>query len=255
MSRTTAQLRVLWSPACTGPCASVPLFGGASISVRASTVEAWQALNAVLIKWDYKATPPDCGAYNCRAITGGTQYSLHAYGIAADLNWQQNPYGPVLITDMPRGMVDEIKAIRTNNGVGVFRWGGDYSGNKDAMHYEIVASPAEIATGIATGSQPIPKPEDEMASSYLRLNQPGDPNHGRVEVIDDFNRRWISAEELPLLIFFGAKVQDVNLDVFTKLTANKTVNPIVVSGGGAAAPTSAQNATATANLLAQRLQS
>lgn len=94
-----------------------------------------------------------------------------------------------------------------------------------------------------------------MASSYLRLNQPGDPNHGRVEVIDDFNRRWISAEELPLLIFFGAKVQDVNLDTFTKLTANKTVNPIVVSGGGATAPTSAQNATATADLLAKRLLS
>lgn len=254
MSRTTAQLRVLWAPACTGPFASVPLFGGASISVRASTVDAWVALNAVLAKWDYKATPPDCGAYNCRAITGGTQYSLHAYGIAADINWQQNPYGPKLITDMPRGMVDEIKAIRTNNGVGVFRWGGDYSGNKDAMHYEIVASPAEIATGIATGSQPIPTPEDEMASSYLRLNQPGDPNHGRVEVIDDFNRRWISGEELPLLVFLGAKVQDVNLDTFTKLTANKTVNPIVVTGG-AAAPSSADNATATANLLSQRLQS
>ena len=126
-------------------------------------------------------------------------------------------------------MVDEIKAIRTNNGVNVFRWGGDYSGNKDAMHYEIVASPAEIATGIATGSQPIPTPEDEMASSYLRLNQPGDPNHGRVEVIDDFNRRWISPEELQLLVFFGAKVQDVALSTFNTLTANKTVNPIVVS--------------------------
>jgi hypothetical protein len=255
MSRTTAQLRVLWSPACTGPFASVPLFGGASISVRASTVEAWQALNAVLQKWEYKATPPDCGAYNCRAITGGTQYSLHAYGIAADINWQQNPYGPVLITDMPRGMVDEIKAIRTNNGVNVFRWGGDYSGNKDAMHYEIVASPAEIATGIATGSQPIPTPEDEMASSYLRVNQPGDPSHGRVEVIDDFNRRWISPEELQLLVFFGAKVQDVTLATFTTLTANKTVNPIVVSGGTSTAPTAQANATATADLIAQRLQS
>jgi hypothetical protein len=74
-------------------------------------------------------------------------------------------------------------------------------------------------------------------------------------VIDDFNRRWISPEELQLLVFFGAKVQDVTLATFNTLTANKTVNPIVVTGGGAAAPTSAENATATANLLSQRLQS
>ena len=74
-------------------------------------------------------------------------------------------------------------------------------------------------------------------------------------MIDDFNRRWISPEELQLLVFFGAKVQDVTLATFTTLTANKTVNPIVVSGGGAAAPTAQANATATADLLAQRLQS
>ena len=93
-----------------------------------------------------------------------------------------------------------------------------------------------------------------MASSYLRVNQPGDPNHGRVEVIDDFNRRWISPEELQLLVFFGAKVQDVALSTFNTLTANKTVNPIVVSGG-AAAPTAEANATATADMISQRLRS
>jgi len=50
-------------------------------------------------------------------------------------------------------------------------------------------------------------------------------------------------------------VQDVALSTFTTLTANKTVNPIVVSGGGQTAPTAQANATATADLLAQRLQS
>jgi hypothetical protein len=55
-------------------------------------------------------------------------------------------------------------------------------------------------------------------------------------------------------VFFGAKVQDVTLATFTTLTANKTVNPIVVSGG-AAAPSSAENATATADMISQRLRS
>jgi len=158
MSRTTSELRRLWSPPCVGPFARVPLNGGSFITVRASTVEAWLALNEVLVRWAYEATPPDVGAYNCRTITGGTGYSLHAYGIAADINWGANPYGPTLVTDMPSGMIDDIKAIRTNSGAGVFRWGGDFSGNKDAMHFEIVASPAEIASGIAN-PQPNPQPQ------------------------------------------------------------------------------------------------
>lgn len=96
----------------------------------------------------YATRKADTGAYNCRKITGGTGYSLHSYGIALDINWQSNPYGSRLVTDMPSAMIADIKAIRTKNGKQVWRWGGDYSGNKDAMHFEIIASPADIATGI-----------------------------------------------------------------------------------------------------------
>jgi hypothetical protein len=109
------------------------------------------------------------GAYNCRPITGGTKYSLHAYGIALDINWQANPYGKKLITDMPPDMRAAIKAIRTTGGHQVWRWGGDYSGNKDAMHFEVVASPGELASGIdpstIPGSTPAPSPlpeDDDM---------------------------------------------------------------------------------------------
>ena len=43
---------------------------------------------------------------------------------------------------------DEILAIRTKNGKQVWRWGGHYTTNRDAMHYEIVCTPADLATGI-----------------------------------------------------------------------------------------------------------
>ena len=49
---------------------------------------------------------------------------------------------------MPRGMVDEIEAIRTTAGLPVWEWGGDWR-TPDTMHYEIAASPAELAAGIA----------------------------------------------------------------------------------------------------------
>lgn len=156
MALSTSQLRRAWSPACRGK-------GDVFLS-------AYAALDRCLRSYSYRPRSADTGAYNCRTITGGSGYSLHAYGpatsftfwngvriptaLAVDINWQSNPYGPRLITDMPRGMVDAILRIRTNSGVRVWGWGGYYSGNKDAMHYEIVCSPADLRTGIDARTLP-----------------------------------------------------------------------------------------------------
>lgn len=161
--RTTSQLRAVWAPACSGPFARVELHGEGLVSVRPAIVDAVQALNKVLKRWNYVTRKADTGAYNCRPITGGTGYSLHAYGIALDINWTTNAYtkGPI-ITDMPQGMVDEILAIRTNGGHQVWRWGGNYVTVKDAMHYEVVASPQELLTGIAESEEEFDVETKEM---------------------------------------------------------------------------------------------
>lgn len=157
---TTTQLRNWWAPACTGPFSLVELFGDGRVSVRPAIVPAVRALDACLQKHNYRTRRADTGAYNCRRITGGTGYSLHAYGIALDINWQSNPYGPRLVTNMPAAMIRDIKAIRTRNGQQVWRWGGDYSGNKDAMHFEIVCHPTDLATGIDTGNSDTLEPDE-----------------------------------------------------------------------------------------------
>jgi hypothetical protein len=149
----TTALRREWAPPCVGPWATVTLHGGARVTVDPLIVPAVLELSRIFEKWGYRATPPDTGAMNCRRITGGSGYSLHAYGIAVDINWLDNPYGPRLVTDMPAGMVAEIEALRTRDGWQVWGWGGRYSKNKDAMHYEIVCAPRNLATGIA-GTQP-----------------------------------------------------------------------------------------------------
>jgi hypothetical protein len=150
MALTTSQLRAAYSPACAD--------GGNTFT------PAYKALDACFRKWRYYVRP-GTGAYNCRAITGGTGYSLHSYpdntkftfwnglylykiALAVDINPSKNPYGPRLITDMPRGMIDDIMRIRTNSGLQVWRWGGYFSTNKDAMHFEIVVSRSHLATGI-----------------------------------------------------------------------------------------------------------
>jgi hypothetical protein len=64
-------------------------------------------------------------------------------------------------------MIDAVYRVRTNNGKQVWAWGGYYRGNKDAMHFEIVCSPADLATGIAAhtlpgGPAPAPDPADPI---------------------------------------------------------------------------------------------
>jgi hypothetical protein len=151
MTLTTSQLRAAYGPHC-------------SENVRAGAKEAYGALNAAFKAHNYRVRTADTGARSCRRITGGSGYSLHAFfiagsitfwtgvrigmAVACDVNWQANPYGPRLATDMPRAMIDDIYKIRTRNGKRVWGWGGYYTRNKDAMHFEIVCSPADLATGI-----------------------------------------------------------------------------------------------------------
>jgi hypothetical protein len=114
---------------------------GARITVDRLTVPIWRAVEAIFKKYRYPIRRSDTGAYNCRQITGGSGYSLHAYGIAVDVNWQSNPYGSHLVTNMPAGAIREIEALEVD-GRPIVRWGGRYSGNKDAMHFEVIVPPS-----------------------------------------------------------------------------------------------------------------
>lgn len=162
--RSTTALRALWSPPCnSGMMVRLQLwaFPGTTIVVDKRTVPAWMALNAIFKKYGYQLRRDDTGAFVCRKITNGDGYSLHAYGIAADFNWGTNGYYGFPIakdghSDMPDAMIQEIRNLRTKGGHWVFGWGGDYNSIRDFMHFEIVASPAELATGINYNTAPPP---------------------------------------------------------------------------------------------------
>ncbi len=147
--RSTAELRKVWGPACASKLDRVIMYSGARLNVAPATTEAWRALDMIMQQHKY-IPGRGTGAFNCRTITGGKGKSLHSFGIAADINPASNPYRSDnrLITDMPAPMIRAIKAIRTQGGKVVFRWGGDYRTVKDAMHFEVVVSPAELADGL-----------------------------------------------------------------------------------------------------------
>ena len=166
----TTQLRAVWGPPCGFTTARFEFWTGVPITVDQRIIPACVALDAVLKRWKYQPTAPDVGAYVCRQITGGSGYSLHAYGIAVDINWQANPYSAAnrTVTDMPAGMVAEIEALRTGNGRPVWGWGGNYRNIKDPMHYEIVCTPADLATGVVDAhAGPPPLTDDQKALVFI----------------------------------------------------------------------------------------
>lgn len=177
MARRTAELRTLWTPACQFEKRTLTMYSGATLSgLNVVAFEAFQALDAVMRSHRYvpranSRSAWETGAYNCRKITGGSNWSLHAYGIAVDINAKTNPYGKTLITDMPFAMVEAIKAIKTKGGVGIFRWGGDYRTNKDAMHYEVVASPQEMRAGVAWETVSIEPPNRNDPRTWPTLRK------------------------------------------------------------------------------------
>lgn len=71
------------------------------------------------------------GSFNYRLIRGSNSLSNHAFGIAIDLNVTGNELGKTK-GDMP---AFAIKAFKDQG----FKWGGDYKGRKDWMHFEAVS--------------------------------------------------------------------------------------------------------------------
>ncbi len=126
------------------------------INVHDGTQRLWQALGAVMLAYNYQVPTSYVGAYACRNITGGSSISRHSWPLAMDVNAATNPYinhaGSRTIrwgseTDMPAAMIREIESI-TAAGIQAFTWGGRWSTLKDAMHFLVRVTMAEIAKGV-----------------------------------------------------------------------------------------------------------
>ncbi|HTV70563.1 MAG TPA: M15 family metallopeptidase [Rhizobiaceae bacterium] len=182
MSISTQRLRNAWAGyGCDESKMERISFGPDFIRVAAPTVDAWKALEKVLAAHGYDIRIEDTDSYNCRAVKGGGGLSLHAYGIALDINWKTNPYRDhqgrraprfssevtqgaraehvrlgLADTDMTRDTIIAALAIRTNAGKQVFGWGGNWATLKDAMHFQIEVTPAELAAGIDWSTVPLP---------------------------------------------------------------------------------------------------
>ena len=103
---------------------------------------AWFDKNIETIDND---TEFDDWGYAERTIRGdSTTLSNHASGTAIDLNATQHPLGTSVLSTFTQAQVDKIHA-RLRRYEGCIRWGGDYSGRKDSMHFEINRPQATVS--------------------------------------------------------------------------------------------------------------
>lgn len=160
-----------WGKPCELQTVAAPIYaGGPKCHIRREIRPAYILLGAVFLRHGYIVKR--IGGYNCRQITGGTVHSSHSWGISADVNDDTNPYRrDKLVTDMLYAMIEDVYRVRTLGGVQAWRWGGDWDGrpgvpnsNYDAMHFEIVATPTELARGFAAVILP-----DHSASAHEKF--------------------------------------------------------------------------------------
>jgi subtilisin family serine protease len=174
---TTAELREAWAGSL---CAEPEMVTIALLSnptpVNPVAVEAFNALAEALWQTGYRAH--SVWAYSCRDVAQASsgqppRASLHAYGLAVDVDPDWNPHrhnvsGPIVFSAEPLQEARErevaagvagtvftpeqvaaVEAIHTVDGLQVFGWGGRWRTSHDAMHFEIRLTPAELRRGIA----------------------------------------------------------------------------------------------------------
>jgi hypothetical protein len=100
-------------------------------------------------------------SFNCRALTYGSTFSLHAYGLAIDINPVQNPYlavsdlkilppeGAAFINraNLREGMAEHISDIFNRNGFTI--WGGRWNNPIDWQHFQVPRSLAELLAAMS----------------------------------------------------------------------------------------------------------
>lgn len=113
---------------------------------------------------NFSCNQGDCGCQNWRPVRGGTSQSMHSWGTAIDLNVRENPWQPHLkgnnhggkmISNMPPEVVNIMKDVG-------FKWGGDWMGPADPMHFQMMANPY--------ASQFVLKSEEARAAAAKYLN-------------------------------------------------------------------------------------
>jgi D-alanyl-D-alanine carboxypeptidase-like protein len=128
----------------------------------------------------------DDWGYAERPVRGSEDISNHASGTAVDLNATRWPLGSLPSVNLTPRQITTVRQIVAVTR-GVVRWGGDYAGRKDPMHFEINDNRTEAdceralvalraAFGAPTPARPAPQEDDvELTDKIPDYYAPGRP--------------------------------------------------------------------------------
>ena len=205
---TEPQRLSLWGDPCVaGDVLLGPLrLDGRIFSVNQLGIPAFEVWEAIRAVYDYKLTGSDTGFYNCRHMRHdpSAPWSVHAWAMALDVNWLENPAGNKLVTDSPDEMIDDLLAVRTVSGARVFRWGGDWDWDGqstdhsyvDAMHWEVVAHPLDLETGFTNtpGDTMLPIVEGDDTEDQTALADMLNETSGtRLKLVEPYDSDMVAA--------------------------------------------------------------
>ncbi len=143
------------------PLKSLSFHKKAAPALKAALDEIWDYYEHDQGKIDRLGISKCAGTYNPRKVRGSkTRWSNHAFGAAIDINAAENGFNAH--STIPRPVILAFKRQGA-------RWGGDYHGRKDPMHFEFCdAGPVRVAALGAVDLPPMdadsdPEPGMDMA--------------------------------------------------------------------------------------------
>ncbi len=104
----------------------------AADALLAALTQVWDYYAHDQTKLDALGISKTAGTFNPRKIAGSNRWSNHAFGAAIDINADDNGFYKGH-GNIPTPMIAAFKAQGA-------RWGGDYRGRTDPMHFEFCAS-------------------------------------------------------------------------------------------------------------------
>ncbi len=130
-----------------------------------------------------KGHAADDWGYNYRLNRNANNLSCHSSGTAIDFNAARHPNGKS--GTFTATQVREIRKIlaEVNNTV---RWGGDFSGTKDEMHFEILGSSTAVAAAARKIRTPAPVSGAKAGDGILEIGDTGDS----VKRLQETLNRW-----------------------------------------------------------------
>jgi hypothetical protein len=121
---------------------------GSKVKLRVRKGDVATVLLDVASWFDRNVEDIDAGAddwgWAVRPIEGSSTYSNHASGTAIDLNATRHPMGVATAKNLTKAQIADVHARLKDRWKNVVRWGGDYTGRPDAMHFEINKDAAAV---------------------------------------------------------------------------------------------------------------